>query len=405
PSPLAASSLRRQTPKVGAVCLNRARTDLCGGRPAMGVPTAIRIRPWQLATWNDAKIEPSFGCGDSIMNTKNQNDLSKFLEAIAKAVGKDEGQIFYEFMKLIHPSAPHDQKRINIGVLSIRSLFIEAKFNDKILACGTGFFVHTSAGTLLFTARHNLTGRHHATGKLLSKTCGQPNKLTVIYHTNNDSMIHVDMPLYNTEEIDSENFLWMEHPILGDRADVAALRFPLPLPSPEFAYDIKPVSSIYAEKDSKKINLNKGNFPLRVSVPDRVSVIGFPFAIRDAGSLPVYATGFIATEMEVPYSNLPMFLIDSRARRGQSGSPVVAIVNAGASVPIDSAEYKMAAFEGSASRLLGLYSGRVNDESDLGFVWKTSLLLEMVEDCEQRMSKEAGNEPPELPNYGDTELR
>ena len=36
-----ASSLRRHPSKVGAVCLNRARTDLCGGRAAMRVPTAI----------------------------------------------------------------------------------------------------------------------------------------------------------------------------------------------------------------------------------------------------------------------------------------------------------------------------------------------------------------------------
>src|SRR5689334_4673899 len=30
----------RQTPKVGAVCPNRARTDLCGGCSAMSIPTA-----------------------------------------------------------------------------------------------------------------------------------------------------------------------------------------------------------------------------------------------------------------------------------------------------------------------------------------------------------------------------
>jgi RNA-directed DNA polymerase len=34
-------TLRRQTPKVGAECLNRACSDLCGGRSAMSVPTAI----------------------------------------------------------------------------------------------------------------------------------------------------------------------------------------------------------------------------------------------------------------------------------------------------------------------------------------------------------------------------
>jgi hypothetical protein len=33
-------ALCRQIPKVGAECLNWARSDLCGGRPAMDVPTA-----------------------------------------------------------------------------------------------------------------------------------------------------------------------------------------------------------------------------------------------------------------------------------------------------------------------------------------------------------------------------
>src|ERR1700738_3637712 len=38
----AAAALRRQTPKVGAGCSSRARPDLCGGRPVMGIPTAIQ---------------------------------------------------------------------------------------------------------------------------------------------------------------------------------------------------------------------------------------------------------------------------------------------------------------------------------------------------------------------------
>jgi len=40
PSSVARESLRRQTPKVGAVCPNWARTDLCGGRGTTRVPTA-----------------------------------------------------------------------------------------------------------------------------------------------------------------------------------------------------------------------------------------------------------------------------------------------------------------------------------------------------------------------------
>src|SRR5947209_329196 len=44
PSPVAGAKVPRQTPEVGAVCVNCARTDLCGGRSAMTVPTAIDIR-------------------------------------------------------------------------------------------------------------------------------------------------------------------------------------------------------------------------------------------------------------------------------------------------------------------------------------------------------------------------
>lgn len=38
-----AERFRQQAPEVGAGCGNAARPDLCGGRSAMGVPTAISI--------------------------------------------------------------------------------------------------------------------------------------------------------------------------------------------------------------------------------------------------------------------------------------------------------------------------------------------------------------------------
>jgi hypothetical protein len=37
----AARGIRRSPPEVGARCVNHARRDLCGGHPAMDVPTAI----------------------------------------------------------------------------------------------------------------------------------------------------------------------------------------------------------------------------------------------------------------------------------------------------------------------------------------------------------------------------
>jgi len=40
PASLAKCAVRRQTPEVGAECGNSARSDLCGGRSVMTVPTA-----------------------------------------------------------------------------------------------------------------------------------------------------------------------------------------------------------------------------------------------------------------------------------------------------------------------------------------------------------------------------
>ena len=50
---MAKRSLRRYAPEVGAECLNWARSDLCGGRSAMTVPTAIVGTPPQfnLGNW------------------------------------------------------------------------------------------------------------------------------------------------------------------------------------------------------------------------------------------------------------------------------------------------------------------------------------------------------------------
>ena len=41
PSSVARAALCRQSPEVGAVCPNRARTDLCGGCAVTGIPTAM----------------------------------------------------------------------------------------------------------------------------------------------------------------------------------------------------------------------------------------------------------------------------------------------------------------------------------------------------------------------------
>jgi len=71
---------------------------------------------------------------------------------------------------------------------SIKSLFLEMRFNGQTLASGTGFLVHNERHVFLVTNRHNVTGRNNETGEVISKTCGTPNEI-VISH-----MVDVNYP-------------------------------------------------------------------------------------------------------------------------------------------------------------------------------------------------------------------
>lgn len=126
---------------------------------------------------------------------------------------------------------------------------------------------------------------------------------------------------------------------------------------------------------------------------ETVSVIGFPFGLSSFGKFPIWSTGFLAQDMEMVNEDNPVFLIDCRTRQGQSGSPVIA--------------YRIGQFRISNNNIrdiehhiepnkkvwdfLGIYSGRVNSESDLGRVWHISILFELydfaVNDYEVRNQK------------------
>ncbi len=238
---------------------------------------------------------------------------------------------------------------------SVASLFIEMKFRNQVLAAGTAFVARGPHGSLLFTNRHNVTGRHQDTGACLSSTGGVPDRI-VIYHNRAGALGQ----WFPVEELlfDDETPRWLEHPTLGAKADLVGI----------------PMQNL-AGVELVEYNLETASTPILVGISDPVSVIGFPFGIRVAGSLAVWATGFVASELDVDHDALPMFLVDCRSRRGQSGSPVVAYRSGGA---VAMANGGSAVFSGPVEKLMGIYSGRVNEESDLGRVWKTSAIAAVL---------------------------
>jgi Trypsin-like peptidase domain len=238
---------------------------------------------------------------------------------------------------------------------SAMSLLLKTSVNNNPLSTGTGFVVQSGRGPVLVTNLHVVTGRNQQTGQPISPTGGLPDEITIVHNVQNQlgQWKPVKEPLYEAGQP-----RWKEHPTHGPKVDIAAL----PLTNLDqvqlYPYDV----------------VNPGP-DIAVGPADVVSVIGFPFGLAAGGALAIWATGFVASEPAVEYNGLPIFLIDCRSREGQSGSPVIAYRNGGA-VPRSGGGTSI--FSGPFFRLLGIYSGRINAQSDIGIVWKTSAIQVLV---------------------------
>lgn len=244
---------------------------------------------------------------------------------------------------------------IQIALPSVQSLLIEMRFGEQPLATGTGFVVESPKGPVLITNWHNVTGRNPETKQPLSKTGGVPDEIAIIHNQANSlgSWIVKRESLYQNEVP-----RWFEHPVLADRMDVVAL----PLTQLE---DV-------ALHPYNLIDIHR----IKIGPADSISVIGFPFGLQAGGSLAVWATGFLASEPDIDFNNLPLMLIDCRTRQGQSGSAVIAYRSGGGVAMEDGGT---AMFAGPVERFLGVYSGRINEQSDLGLVWKAKAVKEIVD--------------------------
>jgi S1-C subfamily serine protease len=242
---------------------------------------------------------------------------------------------------------------------SFMSLYVETFFNGTSLGTGTAFIVEHRENFFLITNRHVVRGRDNNTDEPLSKTAGIPNELRIYFNEANKlgSWLLAGIDLYRNWP-DETTFVWKEHPVLKNKADIVAFKI----------------------EKSDKIDLYPYNlessFNIKIQPSDYLSVIGFPFGKRAHGYLAIWTTGFLATDFDLNYDDLPVFLIDSRTRSGQSGSPVIVHRNSGMYI---NTQGSTSVSTGVHSKLLGVYSGRINKESDLGYVWKLSAIKELLE--------------------------
>ena len=230
------------------------------------------------------------------------------------------------------------------------------RFQGADLATATGFVVESARGPVLVTNLHNLTGRHPRNGQPLSRSGQVPDEVVIVHNRTRrlGEWVSTVEPLFNADEP-----RWIKHPDLGDSVDIAALPLTQLTDVQIYPYDLDDTGP-----------------RILIGPADAVSVVGFPFGLRESGSLAIWATGYVASEPVIDFNKLPVFLVDCRSRAGQSGSAVIGHRSAGP-VVIEGGTTVM--LNGPVMRFLGIYGGKINDQSDLGIVWKAAAIRTLVE--------------------------
>lgn len=234
-----------------------------------------------------------------------------------------------------------------------------------VAGCASGFFARNSRGQyFLITNRHVVTAQNWETRRVEGTA---PSALRISVPLSVPSggggfWTSASLALGNEDWSPA----WLEHHKYGSDVDVAAV------PLESLSYESLPPGF---ELDLVCYPMAGG--PARLNVANDVFVIGFPVGARPLrdGAVPIWTRGSIAWPPRLDWHDRPCFLIDSRTRQGQSGSP--AVFYADATMSFVGRDGQLT--HGPAWGLVGVYGGRIHRDSDIGIVWKRSLVEELVE--------------------------
>jgi len=252
----------------------------------------------------------------------------------------------------------NDNRTITIDPLSVTSLFLEIVHNNQIIGSASGFVVEFNNNYYLVTNWHVVSGRNPATNQSLLQGGITPTHLYITHH----SSVRLGTWIRRKENLLNEDGTprWLEHQ-RGRNIDVILL----PLQNIDNEIKIYPFD----------LNLAKTDMIPEPAMP--VSIIGYPLGIATGGNFPIWKTGHIASDPDLNYNNLPVFLIDATTRGGMSGSPVVLRLSGG----YRTRRGARILAGGTNTLFLGIYSGRIREFSEIGMVWRPVLIDEIAKNA------------------------
>jgi hypothetical protein len=236
---------------------------------------------------------------------------------------------------------------------------------------GTGFLYRHQGKPYLITNWHNVTGRIPVSHACLSNT-------TLILPDNFRASLPIKVKKDETTLIGWKDFTvqlykdpeclkpdWLEHAVHRDRVDVVAI----------------PITDGFegtAVRFANDANIVDSSVPLSPGMD--VFVLGYPKGLTGGGRFPIWKRASLANEPDIDMDNLPKLFIDTATREGMSGAPVVARTS-GPWLPYGKGEFKDLQL-GVGERFIGVYSGRVGDDTflaQIGIVWKEKAIIEIIE--------------------------
>ena len=264
-------------------------------------------------------------------------------------------------------------KNINIDPYTSAVSPIDMYFDNTPLSRGTAFFWEEEGQTFLVTNWHNFSGKDPFTGNHITENAAEPNRITF------DVFEGGDLNKRRTLSTDLfENYIptWLEHPMHKSRVDVVCRKIALS------GHSVFPINTLASQQIVTKIGHD-------------VFILGYPMGI-DTLRLPVWKRGSVASEPDIDVSDLPMFYVDTATASGMSGSPVIRRDTSG---EMENGEFVIGGR--IMSRFVGVYSGRITTkdahEAQLGIVWKSRVIPEIISGGTPRPASATAAPPPRHP--------
>ncbi|WP_080693445.1 trypsin-like peptidase domain-containing protein [Pseudomonas chlororaphis] len=277
----------------------------------------------------------------------------------------------------------------------IRNRYSQAPFQifmyDQagMTSTGSAFFYEFKSELYLITNWHNLSGRHFLTKEPLSgrfPTHIDIKLATYVSHENGDRYAFTAVA-HKLEIYQDCKPIWFVHPEIGEQCDVVAIKILRPAGCAEnFHLPVNHISRL-------KIPVKPGNTAF---------VIGFPSSLSTGFGLPLWKSGFIASEPHFGITSggqpspigglangidLPAFFLDTQTRQGMSGAPVFCsfIGTWNVNDPYEEIDVSSPGFwdrddvamNESRMEFIGCYSGRIGRDEEgaaLGICWGVEVI-------------------------------